>query len=137
MTTLKALEYAHCHPTSNNTKDPLIKSIVKYRNNPCIFATGEICNRTHEPPFSSSNNDRKGTLLEIRILSPLKASQDTDTPTKVIEINSDIFTDFIHSSPSSTFRSLVFSYFLKLHKITAVFKNGDTNLKKTIDQLIY
>ena len=86
MTTLKALEYTHRHPTSNNTKDPLIKSIVKYRNDPCIFATGEIRNSTHEPPFSSSNNDRKGMLLEIRILSPLKASQDTDTPTKVLKL---------------------------------------------------
>ena len=102
---------------------------MKYWNNPCIFATGEICNRTHDSLFSSYKNDRNGTLLEICNLNPLQANQDTDTPTKVTEINSDIFTDFMHSSLSYTFKSLAFSSFLKLHNITAVFKNGDTNWK--------
>ena len=42
---LKIAEYADCDPISDNINDPVIKSIVKYRNHPSILNIGEVCNR--------------------------------------------------------------------------------------------
>lgn len=68
-------------------------------------------------------------LLEICNLNQSKASQDTDVPTKVIKINTDIFTDFICS---------FFPYILKLVQVTPVFKKEIMKIQRiTIDQLVY
>ena len=42
---LKIAEYATCDTISDNINDPVIKSIVKYRNHPSILKIGEVCNR--------------------------------------------------------------------------------------------
>ena len=43
---LKIAEYANCDPISDNINDPVIKSIVKYRNHPSILKIRrEVCNR--------------------------------------------------------------------------------------------
>ena len=42
---LKIAEYANCDSVSDNINDPVIKSIVKYRNPLSILKIGEVCNR--------------------------------------------------------------------------------------------
>ena len=42
---LKIAKYANCDPISDNINDPVIKSIIKYRNHPGILKIGEVCNR--------------------------------------------------------------------------------------------
>ena len=39
------LEYNQCDPIAGNIDDLIIKFIVKYRNQPSILATREVCNR--------------------------------------------------------------------------------------------
>ena len=47
---LKIAEYANCEPVSDNINDPVIKSIVKYRNHPCILKI-EVSNRKQYSRF--------------------------------------------------------------------------------------
>ena len=42
---LKIAKYANCDPISENINDPVIKSIIKYRNHPSMLKIGEVCNR--------------------------------------------------------------------------------------------
>ena len=45
LTSLNISKYVQCDPIACNVDDPIIKSIVKYRNHPSILAKEEICNR--------------------------------------------------------------------------------------------
>ena len=56
----------------------------------------------------------------------MKTGQDTDIPTRIIKIDPQVFTDFIHSSLITTSKV---RFFLKLVSKTPVFKKEDTNLK--------
>ena len=49
---LKIAEYTNCDPVSNNINDPVIKSIVNYRNHPSILKIGEVFNRKQCSLFS-------------------------------------------------------------------------------------
>ena len=42
---LKIAKYANCDPISENINDPVIKSIIKYRNHSSMLKIGEVCNR--------------------------------------------------------------------------------------------
>ena len=62
-----------------------------------------------------------------------KACQDTDVPSKVVKVNSDIFADFFHQNFNDAIATSVFPQDLKNTNITPVFKkvdrNGDTNYR--------
>ena len=91
---LKIAEYANCDTISDNTNDPVIKFIVKYRNHPNILKIGEVCNRKQCSLFSFLHVDKEEVLKEILSLDSTKASQNTDIPTKIIKNNADIFFRF-------------------------------------------
>ena len=55
---LKIAEYVNCDPISDNINDPVVKSIVKYRNHPNILKIGELCNRKQCFLFSFSHVDK-------------------------------------------------------------------------------
>ena len=67
--------------------------------------------------------------MKIMQLNSSKAGQSTDTPTKIIKQNSDIFADFILTSLNQSVANSIFSSSLKNADITPVFKEGDINLK--------
>ena len=92
---LKIAEYTNCDPVSNSINDPVIKSIVKYRNHPSILKIAEVCNRKQCSIFSFSHVDKAEILKEILILDSSKVSQDTDIPTKILKDNADIFQIFL------------------------------------------
>ena len=64
---LKIAESANCDPISDNINDPVIKSIVKYRNHPSILKIGEVCNKKRCSLFSFSHVDNEQLLKEIQI----------------------------------------------------------------------
>ena len=134
---IKIAEYANCDPTSDNINDPVIKSIVKYRNHPTILKIGEVCRLQPDSLFFFAGADRQQMLKEILSLDSAKESQDTDIPIKIIEENADIFSDFHLSSFHLLFRTSTFLSRIKKANITSVFKKGDKHLKEMIGQLAY
>ena len=50
VTNLHISKYGQCDPIAGNVDDPIIKTIVKYKNGPNIFAKGEYV--TEENKFS-------------------------------------------------------------------------------------
>ena len=72
----KIAEYANCDPISDNINDPVVKSIVKYRNHPSILKIGEVCNKKQCSLFSFSHVDKEQILKEILTEDSAKANQD-------------------------------------------------------------
>ena len=50
VTNLHISKYGQCDPIAGNVDDPIIKTIVKYKNDPNLFAKGEYV--TEENKFS-------------------------------------------------------------------------------------
>ena len=123
---LKIAEYANCDSISDNINDPVIKSIVKYRNHPSILKIGEVCNRKKCSFFFFWHADKE----EILSLDSTKVSQYTDIPTKVIKDNADIFSDFLLSGFNNSITTFIFPSSLKQAILTPVFKKGDKNWKE-------
>ena len=95
---LKIEGYSNCDPLANNIKDSALKSIVKYRNHPSIFATGKVYNKSRRLPFSFSKIQRDKILSDILNLETSKASQKTDIPKIVNESAADIFANVLVSN---------------------------------------
>ena len=110
---LKITEYANCNPISDKINDPVIQSIVKYRNHPSILKIGEVCNRKQCSLFSFSQLDKAEILKEILSLDSEEVSQDTDIPTKTIKDNADIFSDFLLSGFNNSITTFIFPSSLK------------------------
>ena len=110
---LKITEYANCNPISDKINDPVIKSIVKYRNHPSTLKIGEVCNTKKCSLFSFSHLDKAEILKEILSLDSAEVSQDTDIPTKTINDNADIFSDFLLSGFNNSITTFIFPSSLK------------------------
>ena len=126
---LKIAKYANCDPISDNINDPVIKSIIKYRNHPGILKIGEVCNRKQWSVFFFSH-DKEQILKEILNLDSATAIQGTDSFTKIVKDNANIFSDFILSGFNNSITTSIFSSSVKHAIITPVFKKGDKNSKE-------
>ena len=96
--TIKNLEnpqYNEADTICQNIKDPVIKTIIKYRNPSRVIAIKERCTNSR---FSFSFIEKKYILKEIKNLQIKKAPQDSDIPTKLIKNNSDLFVYFIFAN---------------------------------------
>ena len=49
---LKIADYTKCEPLSQFISDPVLKSMVKYRNHPSILKIGEVCHGSNAINFS-------------------------------------------------------------------------------------
>ena len=127
---LKIAEYVNCNPISDNINDPVIKSSVKYRNYPSILKLGEACNRKQCSLCSFSDVDKEEILKRNLSLDLAKVSQDTDTPTKTIKDNGDIFSDFLLSGFNNSIATSIFPSSLRQAILTPVFKKGDKSPKE-------
>ena len=78
---------------ANNMKDPVLKSIEKYKKHPSIKA---IAGLSKNDNFILEKVSYEEMLHETKQLYTIKACQDTDVPLKIVKMNSDIFADFLH-----------------------------------------
>ena len=84
-------------PICENINDPLLKAIVRYRNHPSIVAIKKFCNsKSH---FSFKNVQKEEIITELNNLNIIKATLNTDIPTKIIKENSDILWKFHFLKP--------------------------------------
>ena len=114
-------------PISNDVNDPVLKSILKYKDHPRVKAIEKIAKLNSL--FKFSNVEKRKILHEIVNLDASKSCQDTDVPTKVIKENADIFADFLHAAINTTINKNEFPSFLKLADVIPVFKKGSKNSK--------
>ena len=114
-------------PISNDINDPVLKSILKYKDRPSIKATEKIPKLNNL--FKFSIVEKRKVLNEIVNLDASKSCQDTDVPTKVIKEDADIFSNFIHPAINASINKNEFPSFLKLADVIPVFKKGSKNSK--------
>ena len=126
---LNIAEYSNCEPLANNISDPVLKCVVKYRNNPIILAIGEVCKKHPRLPFSFSKINREKILSGILKLEISKVCQFTDISTKIIRENADIFADIFLASVNDSVEKSNLPSSLKKANITPVFKTRDRNSK--------
>ena len=124
-TNLKIPAYVDINSNLESVSDPIIKSILKYRDHSSILAIGKVCKEKSDSPFLFTGIDREEILKEILILDASKTCQDADVPTKILKENADIFADFLHTSFNEFVKKLEFPLALKQANITPVCKNGE------------
>ena len=109
---------------TKNIKDPVSKAILKYKNHPSILAIQKYSkNKTF--------HFKEGNFGEVEKKSnKTKASQKTDTPTRIIKENIDMFADFLCTSINSAIKSSRFPSSLKLAEVTPVHKKGRKDMKE-------
>ena len=106
ITTRGISQYNETEPVSHDIGDPLMKAIMKYRFHPSTVAIKKNCNSGLS--FSFSQVERDEIIKEINNLKTDKATQSTDTPTKLIKENSDIFGDFISGNHNNCVSCFIF-----------------------------
>ena len=112
-------EYQVPDPISNDVNDPVLKSILKYKDHPRVKAIEKIAKLNSL--FKFSNVEKRKILHEIVNLDASKSCQDTDVPTIIIKENADIFADFIYLAINTTINKNEFPSFLKLADVISVF----------------
>ena len=108
----------------NNIKDSVLRAIEKYKKHPSLKAIAGISKNDN---FILEKVSYEEILYEIIQLDTRKACQDTDVPSKIVKMNSDIFADFLHQNFKDATATSVFPQNLKNANITPVFKKGDRN----------
>ena len=68
---------------------------------------------------------KKDIKKEILNLNAIKASQDSDVPTKIIKKNSDIFSDILFKKFNKSLEICKFPSCLKMANVTPVYKKGN------------
>ena len=89
-------------PICENINDPVLKVIVRYRNQPNIVAIKKFCDS--KSYFSFKNIQKEEIIKELNKLSINKAPKITDIPTKIVKENSDIWYNWYSSPYQMTFR---------------------------------
>ena len=90
---LNISQYSDFDSITKNVKDPILKTILKYKKHPSILVIRNKCNR--HGVFSFREVSFKQIETETSRLKLNKASQYSDIPIKIIKENSDIFSMFI------------------------------------------
>ena len=120
-------EYLVPDPISNDINDPVLKSILKYKDHRSIKAIEKITQLNSL--FKLSNVEKRKMRHEMVNLDASKLCQDTDVPTKIIKESADIFADFIHPAINTIINKNEFPSFLNLADVIPVFKKGSKNSK--------
>ena len=105
-------------PICEKILDPLVRVIARYRKHPSIVAINRKCDSKLR--FDLQFIDRKNVLKEIKNQFKSKATQESDTATKMIKDNSDIVIDFILSTLNTCIANSEFPSSLKLANTTPV-----------------
>ena len=78
---------------AENTDDPTLKVIAKWRNHPSILAMASEYKKRAK--FSFNFVSKEDVLTEIKMLDVSKAIQEIDIPVKVIEADENFFGEAI------------------------------------------
>ena len=92
VTNPKIPAYVDSNSSLENVADPIIKSILKYRDHPSILAIGEVWKEKSDSPFLFTGTDKEEILKEILNLNASKACQNTDVLTKIFKCFCRFFT---------------------------------------------
>ena len=111
-----------------NTTDPILKAILKYRKHPSIIAI----NDRYKGKDTFNFNEVHVTEIKHQILklNKRKATQSYDIPTGVIIENDDIFSDVLCNNFNNSIVSSNFPQYLKLADIITLHKKGKKTLKE-------
>ena len=85
VTNLKIPEYADYDPIVNNISDPILKVILRYKNNPSILTIEEVCKKSHKFSFSFSQVGKKDMLEEIQRLDIKKRLRNQIFPSELLK----------------------------------------------------
>ena len=77
----------------DHTEDPILRIIEQYKNHPSIVAINE---NNLAKQFSFKYIPKSDVEREILNLDVSKASQDSDIPTKIVKMNTDIFAEVLY-----------------------------------------
>ena len=88
-----------------------------------------ISNKYDKNTFTFQPVTYEDILKEIQKLDCSKACQDTDIPTKIIKLNSDIFADFIFKNFNNNIAFSFYSTCLKNSNISPVHKKDSRNIE--------
>ena len=108
---------------ANNIRDSVLKAIEKYKKHSSIKAIGISKNNN----FILEKVSYEEILHKIKQLDTRQTCQNTGVPSKIIKMNSDIFTDFPYQNFNDTIATSLFPQNLKNANITPVFKKGNRN----------
>ena len=125
---LNISQYSDFDPIIENIKDATLTVILKYKKHPSILAIRTTSNRNGV--FSFRKVSFKKIETKIMLLKLNKASQYSDISTKIIEKNSDIFSDFICKSINNFIKSSIFSSCLKHADVTSLHEKCNKSLKE-------
>ena len=113
---------------TDDTEDPVLKAIRKYKNHPSI---NMIRNNIPENlSFSFHQVTANEIEKELKSLNSTKTAQENDVPTKIIKENIDLFTPFLTLDFNSSIINATFPNKLKLADILPIFKKDSRNLKE-------
>lgn len=69
------LQFLNTTRNSNRVSDPILKAIVRYRNNPSRLTMEQICNKSQKLSFLFSQIGKKDILQEMQELDIEKVAQ--------------------------------------------------------------
>ena len=69
------LQFLNTARNSNRVSDPILKAIVRYRNNPSRLTMEQICNKSQKLSFLFSQIGKKDILQEMQELDIEKVAQ--------------------------------------------------------------
>ena len=69
------LQFLNTTRNSNRVSDPILKAIVRYRNNPSRLTMGQVCNKSQKLSFLFSQIGKKDILQEVQELDIEKVAQ--------------------------------------------------------------
>ena len=121
-------KYSEYDPSIDRVENHTIRAILKYRNHPSILAIRERKKAQISSCFKEVSNEE--IQNEILNLNNKKASQNSDTPTKIIKKNSDIYRKVLCSFINDSIKSFTFPSCLKKADVTTIHKKGKKDKKE-------
>ena len=112
--------------TENQVEHPILRILEQYKNLPSMIA---INNQNMDRRLSFQEIKKSEINQEILNLDSSKACQESDLPTMIIKVNSDIFTEVIHKELNRGLEVGSFSCTMKQANVTPVYKKDNRSEK--------
>ena len=122
VSSLSIPEYVDLSVDLDIFEDPFLKSIEKFKNHQSIIS---IKNRIWNKGFSFQAISKTDIENEILDMDNSKASQEYDVPTKIIKMNSEIFSEVLHNECNKSLKLCKFPESMKVADVTPVYKKGN------------